>query len=85
MKREYYRKYEPTPSASLKPPPEKHHHDKLPYVNYQSEKPMHNSLFDNFQKFNMDDILIIALIVALATEEEPDLVTLFALAFILLS
>lgn len=83
MKREYYQKYKPTPQASFKPKPVEMPQPKC--VERPHPKPVNSSFFENFQNFAADDLLIIALIIALVTEDEPDFLTVAALVFILLS
>ena len=84
MRREYYQKYELTPKASIKPKPL---HIKPPAppspvcnTNHQS-----GGLGDFFKNIGSDEILIAALIIALITDDEPDLLTVFALIFILMT
>ena len=83
MKREYYQKYKLTPQASFKSKPVEQQQPKCaeePHL-----KPSNTTFFENFENFTSDDLLIMALIIALVTEDEPDFLTIAALVFILLS
>ena len=80
MQREYYKKYELTPKASLKPKPTICQKNFLP-VNKQ-ECVTNKDFWSNI---GTDEILIGALILALITDDDPDFLIIAALVFILLS
>ena len=66
MKREYYQKYELTPKASINPK-SIHKPKTKPHA-----EPTNNTSFNFFKNFGSDEILLTALIIALATDDEPD-------------
>ena len=79
MHREYYKKYElmPTASAEYDTKP-KHQHSHIINTNENRDK-------DFLKNIGSDEFLIVSLILALITDDEPDFLTIASLVFILLS
>ncbi|MBR6523915.1 MAG: hypothetical protein IKT39_04825 [Clostridia bacterium] len=70
MKRKYYSRYELAPVAEMPLP---------------AEKNSLSNIFGNiFSKFEIDDLILIAVILILVTDEQPDTLTILALLYIFL-
>ena len=70
MKRKYYSRYELSPAPD---PPVK------------AEKNLLSGLAGNlFSKFSIDDLILLAIILILVTDDNPDIITIVALVYIFL-
>ncbi len=70
MKRNYYSHYQLAPADDAPLP---------------AEKNSLSGIFGNiFSKFAIDDLILLAVIIILATDEQPDLLTILALLYIFL-
>ena len=70
MRRSYYSRYRPVEAAEIPLP---------------AEKSSLSGVFGNlFSKFEIDDLILLAIILILVTDEQPDILTILALLYIFL-
>ena len=70
MRRNYYSRYQPIETAEISLP---------------AEKNSLSGIFGNlFSKFAIDDLILLAVILILVTDEQPDILTILALLYIFL-
>lgn len=79
MKREYFTTYESEPVVEEAAPTEIAKHHKNNDRGFPISFPF---LKDKFLNLNLDDLLILVLVLIMLTEDEPDYITIIALAFI---
>ena len=70
MRRNYYSRYQPVETTE---------------ITLQAEKNNLSGVFGNlFSKFAIDDLILLAVILILVTDEQPDILTILALIYIFL-